>query len=351
MDKILAKYGTSQKKHQIFFGGAVLLLMALIAIGISLGASRIPLRDVLAVMFGEPNEIYSIIIWSIRAPRVFAALLAGCALAVSGAAMQSILKNPLGSPFTLGISQAAAFGAAFAIIVLNAGTIQSGSSDAVILNNPYIVSGSAFLWSLIATVIILVMTRLRGATPETMVLTGIVVGSLFNASITALQYFADELQLAAIVFWTFGDLGRSSWRDFIILVIVTVPSLLYFIFNSWNYNALDAGDDTAKSLGVNTDRIRTCGMVIASLTTAIVVSFFGIIAFVGLVVPHIVRRIIGSDERSLLPGAALFGGFFLLAADTAARTVIAPVVLPVGILTSFLGGPLFIYLLLKGSRR
>ena len=351
MEKILAQYETGQKKRRIFFIVTAGLLMAFITIGISLGASRIPLRDVLAVLLGEPDEIYSRIIWSIRAPRVFAALLAGCALAVSGAAMQSILKNPLGSPFTLGISQAAAFGAAFAIITLNAGSMQSSSSDAVILNNPYLVSGSAFLWSLVATVVVLLMTHYRGATPETMVLTGIVVGSLFNASITALQYFADELQLAAVVFWTFGDLGRSSWRDFMILAAVTIPSLLYFIFNSWNYNALDAGDDTAKSLGVKTDRIRTHGMVIASLTTAIVVSFFGIIAFVGLVVPHIVRRMIGSDERSLLPGAALFGGLFLLVADTAARTVIAPVVLPVGILTSFLGGPLFIYLLLKSSGR
>ncbi|NLY75816.1 MAG: iron ABC transporter permease [Firmicutes bacterium] len=351
MDQILAEYRIYLRKRRFFLGTTVILLAAFIVIGISLGSSRIPLWDVLAALLGGSNKVYARIIWSIRAPRVLAAALAGCALAVSGAAMQSILRNPLGSPFTLGISQAAAFGAAFAIIALDAGSVQSSVTDAVILNNPYLVSGSAFLWSLSATGMVLLMARYRGATPQTMVLTGIVVGSLFNASITALEYFADELQLASVVFWTFGDLGRSSWRDFLILAWAAIPALLYFMRNSWRYNALDAGDETAKSLGINTDRLRIEGMVIASMATALVVSFFGIIAFVGLVVPHIVRRSIGSNQRFLIPVTALFGGFFLLAADTAARTIIAPVVLPVGILTSFLGGPLFLFLLIKGSRR
>lgn len=351
MDPVLNKYKIHLQKRFLFLGITLLLLAVFIIIGVTLGSSRIAFRDVMAIFLGKPNEIYARIIWSIRIPRVLAAVMAGAALAVSGAAMQSILRNPLGSPFTLGISQAAAFGAAFAIIFLNAGSLQSSSSDAVILNNPYLVSSFAFLWSLVATAVILLMARYRGAAPETMALTGIVVGSIFSAATTALEYFANDIQLASIVFWTFGDLGRASWRDFMILAAVTLPITLYFIWNGWNYNALDAGDETAKSLGVNTDRVRIGGMVVSSLATALVVSFFGIIAFVGLAAPHIVRRIIGSDERFLVPSSALFGGLFLLAADTAARTVIAPVVLPVGILTSFLGGPLFLYLLIKGLRR
>jgi iron complex transport system permease protein len=351
MDSVLNKYQAHLQKRFLFLGITFALLVAFIFIGITFGSSRIGFRKVLAILMGEPDEVYARIIWSIRIPRVLAAVLAGAALAVSGAAMQSILKNPLGSPFTLGISQAAAFGAAFAIIFLGGGSIQSSSSDAVIMNNPYLVSSFAFLGSLIATGVILLMAYYRGAKPETMVLTGIVVGSLFSAATTALEYFANDLQLAAVVFWTFGDLGRASWRDFLILAFVTIPATLYFIRNSWNYNALDTGDETAKSLGVNINRVRNSGMVVASLVTALVVSFFGIIAFVGLAAPHIVRRIIGSDERFLIPASALFGGLFLLVADTAARIVIAPVVLPVGILTSFLGGPLFLYLLSKGLRR
>ncbi|MCL6591321.1 MAG: iron ABC transporter permease [Firmicutes bacterium] len=351
MDSILNKYRTHLQKRFLFSGITLVLLAVFIVAGITLGSSRIPFRKALAIMMGAPDEVYARIIWSIRIPRVLAAVVAGAALAVSGAAMQSILKNPLGSPFTLGISQAAAFGAAFAIIFLGGGSIQSSSTDAVIMNNPYLVSSCAFLWSLIATGVILLMAYYRGATPETMVLTGIVTGSLFNAATTALEYFANDLQLASVVFWTFGDLGRASWRDFLILAIGAIPVTLYFIRNSWNYNALDTGDETAKSLGVNINRVRNSGMVVASLATAMVVSFFGIIAFVGLAAPHIVRRIIGSDGRFLVPSSALFGGLFLLVADTAARTVIAPVVLPVGILTSFLGGPLFLYLLIKGLRR
>lgn len=351
MEAVLKKYQAYAQKRILVLGVILVLLVIFIFIGVTLGSSQLPFMEVLAAILGKGNAITSRIIWSIRVPRVLSAVMAGMALAVSGAAMQSILKNPLASPFTLGISQAAAFGAAFAIIFLNAGSLQSSSSDAVILNSPYLISTMAFFWSLTATGIVLLIARWRGATPETMVLTGVVIGSLFNAATVGLEYVANDLQLAAVVFWTFGDLGRASWWDFLILTVVIVPVVFYFTKNSWNYNALNAGDETARSLGVNIERVRTCGMLAASLTTALVVSFFGIIAFVGLAAPHILRRMIGSDERFLIPGAALFGGLFLLAADTAARTVIAPVVLPVGILTSFLGGPLFLYLLIKGMRR
>lgn len=350
-EMVLNQYKRQVEKRIFTLGIFFALLVILILIGITLGSSRMPLGEVIAALIGRADAVTGRIVWDIRVPRVLSAVMAGMALAVSGVAMQSILKNPLGSPFTLGISQAAAFGAAFAIIFLKAGSLQSSSSDAVILNNPYLISGSAFFWSLVATGFVLLMARWREATPEMMILTGVIVGSLFNAAITGLEYMANDLQLASIVFWTFGDLGRASWRDFLILTAVIVPVMAYFIGNSWNYNALNTGDETARSLGLKVERIRTHGMVAASLVTALVVSFFGIIGFVGLAAPHIVRRLIGSDEQFLIPGAALFGAVFLLAADTAARTLIAPVVLPVGIVTSFLGGPFFLYLLIKGIGR
>jgi iron complex transport system permease protein len=280
---------------------------------------------------------------------VLAGIVSGIALSVSGVVMQSVLRNPLGSPFTLGISNAAAFGAAFAVIIFGAGSMNSGSNDAVLIANPYIVTLSAFFWSLMACFLILLVARHRGATPENMILTGIIASSLFTALTAAIQYLADDVQLAAIVFWTFGDLSKGGWRELTIQVIILLPVMIYFYRNRWNYNALDAGDETARSLGVNIGRLRLTAMIVASLATATVVSFYGIIAFVGLVVPHMVRRVIGSDERFLIPGAALAGAAFMVGCDIVARTLISPMVLPVGILTSVIGAPLFILLLVRGK--
>ncbi len=177
--------------------------------GISLGAANISISDSLIYLFSADDHVKHQIIMNIRLPRVIAAVLCGVALSVSGTAMQSILRNPLGSPFTLGISNAAAFGAAFAVVIFGAGSMQSSVNDSVMINNPYIITISAFLWGLVSAGLILIVARARGATPENMILTGIIAGSLFIALTTGLQYVADEVQLAAIVFWTFWRSGQS----------------------------------------------------------------------------------------------------------------------------------------------
>jgi iron complex transport system permease protein len=181
-----------------------------------------------------------------------------------------------------------------------------------------------------------------------MILTGVAIGSLFTAGVTTLQYLASDTEVAAIVYWTFGDVGRATWDTVALMVFVLALSTAYFVRHGWDYELLDAGTKTAKSLGVDVESLRIRGMAIASLATAVVISFVGIIGFVGLVAPHIVRKVIGGDERYLVPASALVGGTLLVAADTLARTVIAPVVLPVGVLTSFLGAPLFVYLVVVG---
>ena len=175
------------------------------------------------------------------------------------------------------------------------------------------------------------------------------LSSLFGAGISALQYFANDVQLANIVFWSFGDMGRATWKDILLVTICFLLGLAYFIKKSWSYNSLKTGDDYAKSLGINPEKIRIEGMVIASLMTAITVAFYGMIGFVGLIGPHIMRRIIGNNEVFLIPASAVFGALLLLLADTFARTIISPIILPVGIVTSFLGAPLFIYLLIKNK--
>lgn len=337
---------TGRKKAFLLITSVFIIITAIISL--LTGPSDIGIKEMLEMFSGKTGVSGMHILVHLRLPRILAALLSGLALSVAGAAMQSILRNPLGSPFTLGISNAAAFGAAFAVIVFGAGSMQSGGADSVLLHNPYIMTLSAFVWSLLACFLILLVARMRGATPENMILTGIIASSLFAAMTTGLQYVADDIELAAIVFWTFGDLSKGGWRELIIQLTILIPVIVYFFRNSWNFNALDSGDETAQSMGVNIFRLRMHSMVIASLATATVVSFYGIIAFVGLVVPHMVRRLIGSDERFLLPGSALLGAAFLIICDLLARTIISPMILPVGILTSIVGAPLFIFLLIKG---
>jgi iron complex transport system permease protein len=349
-ENLLDIYKIHTKKRVYFILTSMALLSILIVISISVGSVRIGISEVIAALVGQGNDSASIIIWKIRIPRVLTAIIAGIGLAVSGAAMQTILRNPLGSPFTLGISHSAAFGAAFAIVVLGVGSIHSSSVDAVILNNPCTITICAFGFSLIATLIMILLAKYKGASPETMILTGVALGSLFTAATTAIEYFAEDVQLSSIIFWTFGDVGRTLWGDLWIIAAVVIPSVIYFFYNMWNYNVLDSGEETAKSLGVNVERVRIGGLLVASLVTALIVSFVGIIGFIGLVVPHIVRKIIGGDERYLIPSSCIVGAILLLVSDTVARTIISPIVLPVGILTSFLGAPLFIYLVIKGRR-
>ncbi len=331
----------------------VLVTAALLAVGlvtaVSLGAARIPLFDVVKTICGAAaSKRFDVIIWNIRLPQALTSIAAGAGLAAAGAAMQSILRNPLGSPFTLGISHAAAFGAAFSVMILGGGVMTSTTTDAVNITNPYATTAAAFFCSLAAAGVIVAVSRVRGATPEVMILTGVALGALFTAGTMFLQFFADDVQLAAMVFWTFGDTSRASWSELGIITVVTLAVCAYFTANAWNFNAMDAGDETAKGLGVRVERLRMAGMLLAALLTATIIAFLGIIGFVGLVAPHMARRIIGSDHRYLMPATILGGGLLLLVSDTVARLILAPHVLPVSVLTAFMGAPVFIYLIIRG---
>jgi iron complex transport system permease protein len=333
----------------------ILLLLAfgvfvMAVISVNAGSSSISPWEVIRTFFGFGSEKASLVIWQIRMPRIITAIVAGAGLSVAGCVMQNNLKNPLASPSTLGIANAAAFGANIAIIVLGAGTVLYTAGDAVAINNPYLVTVCAFICSMGAALIILALGKIRGFSPEAIILAGVALGSLFIAGTTLIQYFAPDVKIAAAIFWTFGDLGRVSWHETFIIMAVVGLSVIYFVLKRWDYNAMDSGEETAKSLGVHTGRTRFWGLLISCLITAVTVSFLGMIGFIGLVAPHIMRRIIGSDHRFLIPASILAGAVLLLVADTLARTVISPVVLPVGALTSLLGAPLFIYLLMKGMK-
>ena len=350
-DSFREPYASYTRRKAAVIAGVAAATIVLGIFSMTLGSAGVSPLDVLKALLGKADQRTAQIVLHIRLVRVLAAVVAGAGLSLAGCVMQSVLLNPLASDYTLGVSQGAAFGAALAIVGMGAGSVQSTGADAVLIRNPYLVTVAAFAGAISATLAILLLARYKGISPEAMILAGIAFGSLFSAGTVITQYFANDVQVASIVFWTFGDIGRASWQELAIMSAVTVPVAAYFILNRWNYNALQSGDDTAKSLGVNVGRVRMAGMFLASLVTAVAVSFLGIIAFVGLVSPHLMRRIIGGDYRYLVPGSCAMGALLLLASDTLSRTMIAPIVLPVGAITSFMGAPLFLYLLAKGYRR
>lgn len=328
----------------------VVLTIVIALLSITLGSSGLTLKTVLQTLAGRGSTQSNIIVLNLRLPRTVTAIVAGLGLAVVGCIMQSILRNPLASSSTLGVSQGAAFGAAFAIIVLNAG-MQCQTQDGISFSNPITISICAFIGSMLSTCVVLALSRLRNVTPQTMILSGVALSSLFSGGTTMLQYFAEDIKVSAVVFWTFGNLGSTSWREIRIMALVVGLSLCYFFYHRWSYNALQSGEATAKGLGVNTNRLLLSSMVISSLTASVIVSYIGIINFIGLVAPHLMRRVVGSDYRYLLPASALMGANLLLLSDLVARLVVQPVVLPIGAITSFLGAPLFLYLLFKGGTR
>ncbi len=348
VEKVRSSYESRFRGKLVFMAVVAALLLFLSLFSLGIGAVNFSLSETVRVLVGKGSTMGRRIILNIRAPRVLTAVVVGSGLAVAGAALQSLLRNPLASPYTLGISHAAAFGAAFSVVVLGAGS-SGGAEGSIVFNNPYITVLSAFGWSMLTVLLIVALGKFRNSSPVTLILTGIALGSLFTAGYTVMQYFADQSELSSIVFWTFGDVGRTNWIQLGVMGVVVVPAAAYFVYRGWSLRAMSSGDETARSLGINPERLRIVGTLLSGLITALMVSFVGIIGFVGLVVPHIVRRFIGGEERYLVPASCLVGSLLLLGSDTAARTVAAPIVLPVGILTSFLGVPLFIYLVIRGK--
>lgn len=336
---------TRQKMLLIWGIGFVAVVVALYSL--NKGSVNVTPREIIQALFGVDAGLSNIVLWNIRLPRILAGLIAGAGLALAGCVMQTGLRNPLASPSTLGLSSAAAFGANIAIVFFGAGAARN-TAGAVTIYNPYVVTLFAFIFSVVAMFLILTLARLKGFSPEAIILAGVAFSSLFSAGSALIQYFAEDYQIAAMIFWTFGDLGRVAWPEIGILSFFTLLAFIYFLLHRWDLNALDSGDDVAKSLGVNTDSLRFKTMLLASLLTAINVSFLGIIGFVGLIAPQMMRRVIGLNHRFLIPASAVTGAAVLLLSDTIARTVISPVVLPVGAITSFFGAPLFLFLLIKG---
>ena len=339
--EIIEEYKKHVGRKILFIIFTSILIIVVAGISATLGSYRISVLEVYFIilrgLFNNPETVKESIVWNLRMPRILLAIIAGAGLASSGAMTQGILRNPLATPYTLGIASAAGLGAAIAIILAKG-----------IFVGKYLVIGNAFLFSLIPTFVILVLAKVRGATPETMILAGIAMMYIFSAITTLIMYFAEPEAVKSAYFWMVGDLGKATWNMLPVISTSLVIGFILLMWKAWDVNVMMiAGDEVAKSLGVNPDRERIFVMLVSAFLTASIISFTGTIGFICLVAPHICRIIIGGDYRYLLPASALFGGALLLICDTIARTILAPVILPVGVITNCLGGPMFLYLLLR----
>lgn len=329
------------KKLIVIIISLVLLVFAIL-ISISIGSVQMSLDEVIHVLFygqvyipgpNRPIDAHNII-FNVRLPRVLCALFIGAALSVSGAAMQGIFRNPMASPSVLGISSGAAFGACLSIVL--------GFS---IVTGAFAIPSMAFIFSFVTLILVYSMAKTKLGVPITMLLlSGIAIGAFFNGLVSLLQYYADD-KLAGVVFWLMGSLSTCGWDQLAIIAIPIIVGSIILLFYSKELNLLSLGDDQATNLGVNVESTRIIILIASALVVAGAVSVSGIIGFVGLIVPHIFRMLLGPDHRLLMPMSIIGGAIFMIVMDTLSRVLVAPSELPVGILTAILGAPFFIYIL------
>ncbi|RKO79274.1 iron-siderophore ABC transporter permease [Pectobacterium parmentieri] len=321
---------------------AILLLIIIgsLLLDFTMGPSGLTL-DVLWNTLTDPASADAgtrVIVWDIRLPYALMAIIVGLALGLAGAEMQTILNNPLASPFTLGVSSAAAFGAALAIVL---GIGIPG------IPAQWFISANAFIFALLAALLLDGITRWTQVATSGVVLFGIALVFTFNALVSMLQFIANEDTLQGLVFWTMGSLARASWEKLGILLLVLVIVMPISLMSSWKLTALRLGEDRAVSFGINVRRLRLATLLRISILSAISVAFVGPIGFIGLVAPHIARMIFGEDHRFYLPASALTGALVLSMASVASKNLIPGVIIPVGIVTSLVGVPFFLSIILR----
>lgn len=325
---------------------AVFLIAIVLVAGYSLGTGtvKIPFADcygyVVDHVRGEvTNRQYDFIIVNSRLPRIAVSIIAGAGLAVCGVVMQSVLKNPMADPYTTGISSGAGFGATLAMTF--GFTLTSGS---------YAIAVNAFVFSLIPLAAILAVSRMKGSSPTVIIMSGIAVMYIFNAVSTVLKLMANPDDLASLYRWSVGTVAGVSWDNILLMAVATAACIAAVQLLSRKLNIISMGDESAKALGLDVENMRMLLLVLVSVMVAITVSFTGLIGFVGLVAPHICRIFVGADNRYLVPASAAFGALLLLVSDLVGRTIISPATLQVGVVTAFIGGPMFLYLIIRQKR-
>lgn len=334
--------GLVLRKRLILGGFGVLLIMSLL-LDLALGPANYGIGEVLQALFSPdtaPAQV-RVVMWEIRLPVALMAVVVGAALSLAGAQMQTILNNPLASPFTLGISAAASFGAALGLAF--------GVALFPVIAQ-YMVPLNAFIMAMLSAGLIHLLSMRRGVTAETIVLLGIALVFTFNALLALVQYFATEQAVAAVVFWTMGSLTKATWPKLAVVTVVILITLPIFVRRAWAMTALRLGDDKAASFGVNVPRLRLQTLIMVSLLASFPVAFVGTIGFIGLVGPHIARMVIGEDQRFFLPASLLTGALILSLSSVISKTLIPGAIFPIGVVTSLIGVPFFISLILGGKK-
>lgn len=330
-----------RRRVALLAGLGAMLAFSLVA-DLALGPARYSPGEVVAALLGLEGPVaVSVVVWEIRLPVALMAVVVGAALSVSGAQMQTVLNNPLASPFTLGISAAAGFGAALGF-VLGVSLLPSGWSA-------WTIPANAFLCAMGCAVLIHLLSQRRGMGTETVVLLGIALVFTFNAALAALEFIASEQALAAVVFWTMGSLGRTTWPKLAVAAAVLAVAWPLLARQAWALTALRLGEQKAASFGIAVGRLRLRTILLVSAVASVTVAFVGTIGFIGLVGPHIARMMVGEDQRFFLPASALAGAAVLSAASVLSKAVVPGLILPIGIVTALVGVPFFFSLIL-GTR-
>ena len=342
VEKAVFIYRQIVRKKTVALTALIVGTLLCFFLNVVIGSTTIPLSAVLSALAGDENTTLHTVIWDIRLPMACMAILAGAGFSICGCEMQTILGNPMASPYTLGISAAAAFGAAVGIIL-----------DINILGIPsnLLVTVNSFLFALVASFLIYRFSAWHQSKRHLIILFGIALNFIFHAFTMFLQYIADENKLQSLIFWSFGSLSKSTWEKTVILAIVFLFTFFFLLHHSWKLTALTLNDQKALSLGVDVYQLRCHVIILVSLLTATAVCFVGTIGFLGLVAPHLARGLTGEDQRFLLPVSALFGAFILSVASMLSKILIPGALLPIGLITSFIGIPFFIILIFNQGRK
>ncbi|CAI8858573.1 iron ABC transporter permease [Kosakonia quasisacchari] len=339
-DSLMLNYRVILRRRVSLLALLVVFIAAAMLLDFTLGPSGLPL-DMLWQTLVDPSSADAgtrVIVWDIRMPYALMAIIVGLTLGLAGAEMQTILNNPLASPFTLGVSSAAAFGAALAI-VLGIGIPGVPAQ--------WFISANAFLFALLAALLLDGITRWTQVATSGVVLFGIALVFTFNALVSMLQFIANEDTLQGLVFWTMGSIARASWEKLGILLLALAVIMPLSMLSSWKLTSLRLGEDRAISFGINVRRLRLATLLRISILSALSVAFVGPIGFIGLVAPHIARMVFGEDHRFYLPGSALIGALVLSLASIVSKNLIDGVIIPVGIVTSLVGVPFFITIIVR----
>jgi len=337
-----------RKHYRRLFFGMLFLLMASMVLATTVGAADISVKDSLKILLGEVpylkelfswaqvEEKFRVIVLSIRLPRILLSAVVGTGLSVVGASFQGLFKNPMADPYIMGVSSGAALGAAVGITVLSGGLLP--------------VQVMAFIGALSAVLLVFHIARIGHKIPVLpLILAGVAISALSSAVISMLMIFHRD-QADQIIFWTMGSVASASWEDLILVGPLVLLSVVLLNLYRRELNLMISGEDTAYSLGVDVEKVKKGLLILSSFTVAVIVSVSGIIGFVGLIVPHGVRMVLGGDHRVLLPFSAVAGALFMLFSDTLARTVLAPMEIPVGAITALFGAPYFILLLYRSKK-